>query len=217
MSYRVLIADDHALMREGLRLILARQTDLEVVGEAENGRQAVELARKLAPDAVIMDIAMNHLNGIEATRQIRSANPQIKVIGLSAYSDARYVLGMLEAGSSGFVLKSSASSDLIQAIRAVREGRLFMSPDIAGLVVDAYVKRSYPGHAPGFSTLGAKEREVLQLLAEGKSSKEIADCLSISPKTVETHRRNIMRKLDIHSVALLTKFAIREGLTPLEG
>jgi DNA-binding NarL/FixJ family response regulator len=173
------------------------------------------MCRKLSPHTVIMDIAMSDLNGMDATRQIRSLDPDIRVIALSAYSDARYVLGMLEAGSWGFVLKSAAGSDLIKALQTVREGKKFLSEELANVVVEGYVKRNYPGRDSAYSALGAKEREVLQLLAEGQSSKEIAENLFISVKTVETHRRNIMRKLDIHSVAELTKYAIREGLTSL--
>jgi DNA-binding NarL/FixJ family response regulator len=204
------------MMREGLRLILEGAPGLEVIGEAENGRLAVEMTNRLQPDVVVMDIGMRDLNGIEATRQIRARHPEIKVVGLSMYSDKRYVLGMLEAGVSGYVLKGSAGAELIRAIQAANRGGKYLSAEITDVVVDCYVDRQFPTDRSAYSALRQREREVIQLLAEGKTSKEIAARLNISPATVETHRRNIMRKLDLHSVADLTKYAIREGLTDVD-
>ena len=216
MSIRILLADDHQMLRDGLRAVLASEADIEVVGEAADGRAAVEMARSLAPDAVVMDIGMAGLNGVEATRQIKAENPKVKVIALSTYSDKRYVLSMLEVGASGYVLKAAAVDEMCRAVRAVAEGKRYLSPDVAGVVVDARFRAPDEPGASLSSILGSREREVLQLLAEGHSSPEIARRLHIAPSTVETHRRNIMRKLDVHSVAELTKYAIREGLTPLD-
>jgi two-component system, NarL family, response regulator NreC len=213
MSIRVVLADDHRMMREGLRLILGRTPGVEVVAEADNGRRAVELAAELGPDIVVMDSSMPDLNGIEATRQIRARHPAVQVIGLSMYTDKRYVLGMLEAGASGYLLKSAAGAELVRAIDEVHHGRQYLSPEITGVVVGNYVRRQFPTDRSAYSDLGEREREVLQLLAEGLSSKEAAARMKIAPATAETHRRNIMRKLNLHSIAELTKYAIREGLT----
>jgi DNA-binding NarL/FixJ family response regulator len=213
MKIRVILADDHQMVREGLRLIIGRHQDIEVVAEAENGRKAVSLARQLQPDIVVMDIAMADLNGMEATRLILQDNPHVKVVALSAYADRRYVAGMLDAGASGYVLKANAGDELVQAIREVLQNKKYLTPEVAEVIGRQH---SIPR---GFSTqaiLSARERQVLQLLAEGKSSKEIAMPLHISVKTVETHRRNIMKKLGLHSVAELTKYAICEGLTQLD-
>ncbi|UCD48877.1 MAG: response regulator transcription factor [Phycisphaerales bacterium] len=216
MTVRVLLADDHRMMREGVRLILERAPGVEVVGEVENGRLAVEMTDQLRPDVVVMDIGMQDLNGIEATRQIKARHPKTKVIGLSMYSDKRYVLGMLEAGVSGYVLKGSAGAELIRAIQAAEQGGKYLSAEITDVVVSCYVDRDFPTDGSAYSALGQREREVLQLLAEGKTSKEIAAQLNVSAATVETHRRNIMKKLDLHSVAELTKYAVREGLTDID-
>ena len=213
MKVRVVLADDHPIMREGLRLLLQQIPELEVVAEADNGRQAVEQANRLCPDLVVMDINMVELNGMEATRQIKTANRSVKVIGLSSYADKRYVLGMLEAGASGYVHKSAASSELLEAVKAVLRGRTYLSPEIASIVVDKSLGKSEPADHSAFSVLASKERQVLQLVAEGKSSKEIAQCMDISVRTVDVHRRNIMAKLDLHNAAELTRYAIREGLT----
>ena len=214
MSIRILLADDHAMLREGLRSILSKERDVEVVGEAADGRSAVELARKLAPDVVVMDVGMEGLNGIEATRQIRALGPKTRVIALSTHSDRRYVIGMLEAGAAGYLVKVSAYDELRQAVRAVASGRTYLSPQIAEHVVGDRVAGSPAGASKAL--LGAREREVLQLIAEGHRSPEIARRLHISEYTVETHRRNIMQKLDLHSVAELTRYAIREGITHLD-
>jgi DNA-binding NarL/FixJ family response regulator len=185
------------------------------VGEAENGRATVHLAKKLAPDIIIMDVAMPDLNGMEATRQIIADSPGVKVIAVSMHSDRRFVAEMLKAGASAYLSKDYAFDELENAIRTVVANKVYLSPDISGVVVDSYVRHTPKPESSAFSLLSDREREVLQLLAEGKTAKEIADQLHVSIKTVETHRTNIMTKLNIHRVAELTKYAIREGLTPL--
>jgi len=216
MTTRILLVDDHQMLRDGLRGILAAKPGIEVIGEAADGRTAIELARKLVPDVVVMDIGMREMNGIEATRQIKRENPAIRVIVLSTYSDPRYVLSALEAGASGYVLKLSAFDELLRAVGSVSAGKSYWSPEIAEVVVAAKLPGRAARGSAARATLGPREREVLQLLAEGRTSVQIARCLHVSVRTVETHRRNIMRKLGLHSVAELTKFAIREGLTPLD-
>lgn len=216
MVIRTLIADDHKIVRDGLRSLLDKHSGIEVVGEAETGRMAVKLTSKLLPDVVIMDIGMPDLNGIEATRQIITDRPGVKVIALSMHSDKRFVSGILKAGASGYLLKDCAFEELARAIQTVLSGRVYLSPQITDVVVDDYVKVTSERDRSALSSLSPREREVLQLLAEGKKTKEIAFDLSLSVKTIETHRQRIMEKLDIHTVAELTKFAIREGLTSLE-
>jgi len=216
MSIRILLADDHQIMRDGLRAILASEESFEIVGEAENGREAAALARELVPDVIIMDIGMPDLNGVEATRQVKADNPEIKVIALSMYADRGYVLGILEAGASGYVLKTGAYDEVHRAVKAVAQGKKYLSPDITQMVVDAQVGAPSQRGPSAQTSLGPREREIVQLLAEGHTSPEIAKRLHISTRTVETHRRNIMKKLDLHSVADITKYAIREGLTSLE-
>jgi DNA-binding NarL/FixJ family response regulator len=216
MSTRVLIVDDHRIMREGLRALLGKQGAYLVVGEAEDGRKAVELAARLRPDVVIMDLTMPGLNGIEATRQIVAANPGMKVIALSIHSDRRFVRQVFEAGATGYLLKEGAFEELARAIHTVADGRAFVSPGIAGVLIDDLVRRMAGKETPaGVRALSGREKEVLQLLAEGKSTKEIAAILQVGGKTVETHRRQIMLKLQLDSIAELTKYAIREGLTSL--
>lgn len=210
-----MLVDDHEIMREGLRLILSGQEDVEVVGEAANGREAVALVARILPDVVVMDIGMPELNGVEATHAIRSAHPEVRVLALSAMSDRRYVVRILEAGASGYLVKSSAGDELVRAITAVSNGRKFLSAEVADVVIDSYLG-NVPKAASTLSLLAAREREVLQALAEGSSSKEIAQQLGISVRTVETHRSNIMGKLDLHSIAMLTKYAIREGLVQID-
>ncbi len=216
MSIRILLVDDHQIMRDGLRAILASEESFEIVGEAENGREATTLARTLVPDVIVMDIGMPDLNGVEATRQVKAENPGVKVIALSMYADRGYVLGILEAGASGYVLKTGAYDELQRAVKAVTQGRDYLSPDITQMVVDARVRAPSQRGTSARTDLGPREREIVQLLAEGHTSPEIARRMHISTRTVETHRRNIMRKLDVHSVAEITKYAIREGLTSLD-
>ncbi len=215
MSIRVLLVDDHTIMREGLRLLLERTSEVEVVGEADNGFQAIELAKSLVPDVVVMDVGMAELNGMEATSRILAANPKLKVVALSVYSDRQYILGMLEAGASAYVLKAAAGEELFRAIEAVTHNKKYISSQVAGCVINGYTKKNSAPGKSARSELGSRERQVLQLLAEGMSSPDIASRLNIAAKTVETHRRNIMNKLGLHSVAELTKYAIREGLTEL--
>jgi two-component system, NarL family, response regulator NreC len=214
MTTRILLVDDHELMREGLRSIVEKDESMKIVGEASSGREAVALARTLEPDVVVMDVGMKDLNGIDATRQIRGELPNIEVIVLSSHSDSRYVSAMLEAGACGYVLKANAYADLLRALQAARQHKSFLCADVTQAVVDASVHGSRSTRAP--SALSDREREVLQLLAEGLSSPQIGTRLYIATSTVETHRRSIMHKLDVHSVADLTKWAIREGLTELE-
>lgn len=213
---RILLADNHKLFCDGLRTLFSSQPGMEIVGEANNGRMAVRLARELSPDIVIMDIGMPELNGIEATRQVRSELPDVKVLAVSMHSDRQYVSGMLSAGASGFVLKDCAFSELAEAVRIVVNGGRYLSPEIVGVVVDDYVQRLAPSPGSIAARLSEREREVLQLMAEGHATVDIAERLHISRKTVETHRKSMMLKLELFSVAELTKFAIREGITSLE-
>ena len=214
---RILLADDHKITRQGLRSLLEKESDMEVVAEAEEGRSAVQLARKLTPDVVIMDVSMPDLNGIEAARQIIKGSKSIKVIALSMHSDSLFVTEMLKSGVGGYLLKDCAFEELAGAIRSVMAGKTYLSPSISDVVVNGYLSR-LPNNKENVSTgaLTDREREVLQMIAEGKSTKQIALNLHISVKTVETHRRQIMNKLNIFSIAELTKYAIRKGLTDLE-
>ncbi|MGI5862526.1 MAG: response regulator [Myxococcales bacterium] len=213
---RILVADNHKILADGLYSLLEQQPGMKVVGRAEDGRTAVRLACELRPDIVVMDIVMPELNGIEATRQIRAQVPGCRVVALSMHSDKRYVTGILAAGASGYVVKDSAFDELARAVRLVAEGKVYLSPDIAGLVMDDYLQRLSGSPGPSAGVLTAREREVLQLLAEGRSTQEIGRRLHLSAKTVETHRRNIRVKLGIRNLADLTKYAIREGIISLE-
>ena len=215
MSTRILLVEDHAIVREGLCSLLEKQPDMEVVGEADEGRAAVDLVRELLPDIVIMDITMPNLNGVDATRHIISEFPETKVIALSIHSNRRFVTDMLGAGATGYILKECLFDELVQAIQAVSAGNSYLSPKITSIVVEDYVKRMAIVADSPLLTLTSREREVLQLVAEGKSTKQIALVLHVSTKTVEANRRQIMEKLDIHSIAELTRYAVREGLTPL--
>ncbi|MDD5704591.1 MAG: response regulator transcription factor [Kiritimatiellae bacterium] len=217
MNTRILLADDHVMLREGLKLLIAKDPDLTVVGEADNGKDTLALARTSGPHVVVMDVAMPDLNGIEATRQLLKDSPHTKVIALSGHANREFVREMLKAGASAYVLKSRAYEELLRAIREVMNGKKYLSADIARGVVDEYVGIANSASAnPAFVVLTDREREALQLIAEGRNTKEVADSLDISVKTVETHRRNIMEKLCLHSVAELTKYAIREGLTSVD-
>ena len=216
MTTKILIADDHKILREGLRSLLEEQSDIQVVGEAENGRDAVYLATKLEPDVVVLDIAMPDLNGLEAARRIKKAAPGIKLLALSAHSEGNYVKGMIQNGASGYLLKDCASEELIKAIEVIVRGHIYLSPSIAGVIVDDYVQGLSTSGVPRVTVLTSREREVLQLLTEGNSTVQMAARIHLSVKTVESHRRSVMKKLDLSSVAELTKYAIREGITSLE-
>ncbi|MBU2498133.1 MAG: response regulator transcription factor [Proteobacteria bacterium] len=215
MSIRIILADDHKITREGLTTMLKAQSDMEVIGEAETGRSIIKLAKELEPDIIIMDITMPDLNGIEATRRIRSLSEEIKVIGLSMHSDKRFVKGMFEAGASGYLLKDCAFEELVRAVRAVADGLAYLSPAVTSLVLEDFLKQPAGGYSE-ISLLTPRETEILQLIVEGRSTKEVAYDLGISVKTVESHRRRIMEKLGIHNIAELTKLAIKEGLTSLD-
>jgi len=210
---RVLLADDHNLIRAGLRLVISQEPDFQVVGEAGNGRQAVEMARELKPDVVVMDIGMPDLNGIEACRQILNDVPDSHVVMLSMHSDEGYVLRALKAGARAYLLKDSAEADLARAIRAAAGGKSFFSPAVAKLLLDDYIRKlQRTGAEDSYELLTPREREILQLVAEGKSSKDIANLLSLSVYTVETHRANILQKLNLKSVAELILYAVRKGI-----
>ena len=216
MSIKILLADDHKITRQGLSLLINNQPDMEVVAEAANGREAVELADKLAPKVIIMDVSMPDLNGIQATRQIKAKHAGIRVIALSMHSDALFVSEMLKCGASGYLLKDCAFDELIQAIRVVFRDKTYLSPAVTGVVVDDYLHKLTNTGSSSQKTLTERESEILQLVAEGNSTKQTALKLHISTKTVETHRRQIMNKLDIFTVAELTKYAIKQGFTSLE-
>jgi DNA-binding NarL/FixJ family response regulator len=216
MSIKVLLVDDHAIIREGLRSLLEKQPEMEVIADTDDGRRAIELVRELLPNIVIMDISMPGLNGIEAARQITTEFPDVKVIALSIHSKRRFVADMLSAGATGYILKECLFDELVQAIKAVVVGGRYLSPKITDVVVSDYVKRLSASAVSPLEALTTREREVLQLVAEGESTKRIALELYVSTKTIEANRRQIMKKLNIHSVAELTKYAIREGLTTLE-
>lgn len=216
MAIRVLIADDHQIFREGLRKLLQSRGGIEVIGEADNGRDVVALAAELCPDVVIMDVAMPALNGIEATRKISSARGMAKVLALSMHSDNRFITRMLQAGARGYLLKDCAFEELASAIDTIVGNGVYLSPGVTGAVVREYVQHLTDGRQGAASGLSSREREVLQLVAEGLTTKDIASKLRISVKTVETHRKQIMDKLELRSVAELTKYAVREGLTSLD-
>ncbi len=210
---RVLLADDHNLIRAGLRLVISQEPDFQVVGEADNGRRAVEMAKELKPDVVVMDIGMPDLNGIEACRQVLAEVPDIHVVMLSMHSDEGYVLRALKAGARAYLLKDYAEADLARAIRAAANGKSFFSPAVAKLLLDDYIRKlERTGAEDSYELLTPREREILQLVAEGKSSKDIANLLTLSVYTVETHRANILQKLNLKSVAELILYAVRKGI-----
>jgi len=215
MQIRVLLADDHKIFRECMRPLIEKE-GMDVIGEAENGRKAIKLAGKLIPNILIMDVSMPDMNGIEATRKIIAEMPNVKVIALSMHSDRRFVLGMLEAGASGYLLKDCAFGERVSAINQVSTGNTYLSPKIADVVVRGYLSKDDNSSVNRGTVLTSREREILQLIAEGLTAKEIADHVFLSIKTIETHRRNIMQKLNIRSTAALTKYAIREGLISLD-
>jgi DNA-binding NarL/FixJ family response regulator len=216
-TIRIVLADDHDVVRAGIRGVLERIPGVEIVGETDNGRTLIDLARDLTPNLVLTDIAMPDLNGLEATRQIVALDLGVRVLVLSMHSSRQFVSEVLKAGASAYILKNNASREVPLAVHAAMDGKIFLSPGVADVVVEDYVRHvPDPGRA-AFGTLSAREREVLQLLAEGKTSKEIGLALHVSAKTVESHRAQIMDKLGLRTVAELTKFAIREGLTSLDG
>jgi len=210
---RVLLADDHTLIRAGLRMVVDAETDLTVVGEAGDGREAVSMAETLRPDVVVMDIGMPSLNGIEASRQIRELLPETRIVMLSMHSDEGYVLRALKAGAKAYLLKDSAEADLARAIRAAGAGKSFFSPAVGKILLEDYVRKiERTGAGDSYDLLSPRERETLQLVAEGKSSKEIANLLNLSVYTVETHRARLMQKLNLHGIPELILYAVRKGV-----
>jgi DNA-binding NarL/FixJ family response regulator len=205
---RILLADDHAVVHHGFKMILSAQPDMEIVGEAGNGREAVDLAAALRPDVVVMDVAMPELNGIEATRRLTAANPHARVLALSMHKDSVYVREILRAGARGYLLKDSGPADLLAAVRAIASGEGYLSPAVSDAVLDDYRKHV----TDPIDLLSSREREVLQMLAEGKTNKEIAVILNLSVYTVDAHRGRIMEKLNLHSINELVRFAVRNGL-----
>jgi two-component system response regulator NreC len=216
MSIRIVLADDHAIVRQGLSRAIQQEDDMEVVGQAPNGRATIELVRELSPDILITDISMPELNGVEATRQVLRESPGMKVIALSMHSSRQFVIEMFKAGAMGYLLKDCDYDELVKAIHAVADGKTYVSPSIGDIIVDDLLGGKPTGTANAFSVLTPREREVLQLMAEGNTTRQIALQLYISPKTVEAHRLRVMNKLDIDNVAQLTKYAIQEGLTSPE-
>jgi len=216
MKIKILIADDHKIIREGLRSLLNEQEGMEVVAEADNGRMAVDLVNKHSPHIAIMDIQMPVLNGIEATREIVAKKGKTKVIVLSMYSDKRFISEMLKAGASGYLLKDCAFEEVANAVRTVLEGKIYLSPKIANVVIKDYVSQAAADNELKPKALTPREREILKKIVEGETTKQIAIHLKLSVKTIETHRTRIMDKLDIHTIPELTKYAIREGITSLE-
>ena len=216
MTIRIILADDHKLFREGMRALLAKERDMEAVAEAGDGRATMQLADKLSPDVVVMDVSMPDANGIEATRKIAASHPKARVLAVSMHADRRFVADMLRAGAAGYVLKDCASEELVRAIRTIAARQTYLCAAVAGMVAEGFVRSASEEVVAAHDLLTPREREVLQLIAEGKTTKEIAYTLAVSGKTVETFRQKIMEKLGLRSVAELTKFAVREGLTSLD-
>ncbi len=216
MSIRVLLVDDHRIVRHGLRALLEKESDMEIAGEACSGRDAIQFAREFSPDVIVLDIAMPDMNGIDAARLLLADNPEYRILVLSMMGDKRLIVEMFSAGAKGYLMKDCAADELVRAIRVVNNNEIYMSPPIAGLVIKDLIKL-LPEASPEISPqLTSREREVLQLLAEGKNTKEIAFILSVSSKTVDTFRQSIMKKLGLNTVADLTKYAIREKITSLD-
>lgn len=216
MAIKILLADDHAIVRHGLSQSIQQEEDMEIAGQAEDGISTIRMVRELSPDIVLMDISMPDLNGMDATREIVRDFPKVKIIALSMHSAKKFVREMFKAGASGYLLKDCEFDELAEAVRTVMAGKSYLSPEITDVVVDSYIRTTSEEKSSVFSTLTKREREVLQLLVEGKTTKQIGLNLHISPKTVEAHRLRVMEKLDIDNVAQLTKYAIQEGLTSAE-
>jgi RNA polymerase sigma factor (sigma-70 family) len=213
MNFRVLIADDHGIVRQGLRALLEKSSEISVIGEASDGREAVRLAAELHPNIVVMDIAMPLLNGVDATSQILSRDPEVKIIILSMHSDESYILRALSAGAKGYLLKDSAEGDILPAVQTVAQGRPYFSPIIAATLLDEYLQTMKKNQVrDSYDLLSDREKEVLQLLAEGKSNKEVAAVLNLSPYTIESHRTNLMQKLNLHNTAEIVLYAVRKNI-----
>jgi two-component system response regulator NreC len=213
---RVLLAEDHTIVRQGIAALLGTEIDMEVVGEASNGLEAIDLAKRLVPDVVVMDIGMRHLNGLEATREIKKLFPSIKILILTMYDNEEWIFQILKAGASGYLIKDSAMTDLTSALRAVHQGDSYLSPSISKMIIEEYIRKAEMGEKRGVEDLlSGREREILQLIAEGNSIPQISNLLCISKKTVEAHKTHIMEKLNIHDKVGLVKCAIRMGLTKL--
>jgi len=211
--HRVVIAEDHTILREGLRALLSAESDLEVVGEAEDGRQAIQRVEELGPDLILTDLSMPKMNGVEAIREIKKHAPETKVLALTVHKAEEFILEVLQAGADGYILKDASSEELIMAIKSVLGGKRYLSPSVSQMVIEGYLegRKSFRSSSP-WDTLTKREREILKLIAEGHKNKEIADYLYISVKTVEKHRANLMKKLDLHSAAALTAYAMERGL-----
>ncbi len=216
MMIKIILADDHKVLREGLKSLLNQQKDIQVIGEADDGQAVVRLTRKLEPDIVVLDIGMPNMNGIQATQHIVAEVPDTKVLALSMHSDHQFVVKMLQAGASGYMLKDCAIEELVSAVRDIAAGKFYLSKDVTGVVISDYINKMQAIDAAGEPILTSRERETLQLIAEGNSTADTAALLNVRTKTVETLRKQIMDKLTIHSLADLTKYAVRVGLTSLE-
>jgi two-component system, NarL family, response regulator NreC len=215
---RVVLTDDHTIVRNGLRALLNREPRIDVVDEAGDGRETIQKVRKHLPDVVVMDIGMPNMNGIEATRQIKKRFPNVRILILTMHKSEEYISAILDAGASGFVLKQAAPAELIMAIKTVHKGDSFLSSSVSTTVIQGYLNKFNDRKVPsGFDSLTEREREVLQLIAEGKSTRQIAECLFISPKTIEVHRSHLMKKLDLHNIAEIVRYALRKGIIDGEG